>query len=119
VVSTLPHVKDGRLQAIAVSTHDRAQLAPDVPTIEEQGIKDFNLGAWLGFFAPKGTPAPIINKIHADLNRTLQDPNVHQKLVALGSEVVSSPSPHAFRQMVEQNYRSWGELARIAGVTQK
>jgi len=119
VVSTLPHVKDGRLQAIAVSTHDRAQLAPDVPTIEEQGIKDFNLGAWLGFFAPKGTPAPIINKIHAGLNRTLQDPNVHQKLVALGSEVVSSPSPHAFRQMVEQNYRSWGELARIAGVTQK
>ena len=119
VVSTLPHIKAGRLQAIAVSTHDRAQLAPDVPTIEEQGVKDFNLGAWLGFFAPKGTPAPIIEKIHADVNRALQDPGVHQKLVALGSEVVSSPSPQDFRQMVEQNYRSWGELAHIAGVTQK
>ncbi|OZI53373.1 Bug family tripartite tricarboxylate transporter substrate binding protein [Bordetella genomosp. 4] len=119
VVSTLPHIKEGRLQAIAVSTHDRAQLAPNVPTIEEQGVKDFNLGAWLGFFAPKGTPAPIIEKIHTDLNRTLQDPNVRQKLVALGSEVVSSPSPDAFRQMVEQNYRSWGALAHLAGVTQK
>ena len=76
VVSTLPHVKEGRLQAIAVSTKSRAKLAPDVPTIDEEGIKDFNLGAWLGFFAPKGTPESIINKIHTDLNAALEDPEL-------------------------------------------
>ncbi|MBV6303993.1 tripartite tricarboxylate transporter substrate binding protein [Candidimonas humi] len=119
VVSTLPHIKAGRLQAIAVSTSTRAQLAPDVPTLEELGIKDFNMGAWLGFFAPKGTPRDIIEKIHTDLNRTLADPAVHKKLVALGSEVVSSPSTQAFRQMVETNYKMWGDLVKTAGVTQK
>ena len=119
VVSTLPHVKEGRLQALAVSTRTRAQLAPEIPTIEEQGIKDFNMGAWLGFFAPKGTPSEIVEKLHTDLNRTLSDPEVHRKLVALGSEVVSSPSTQEFRQMVEDNYRMWGDLVKTAGVTQK
>jgi len=119
VVSTLPHVKEGRLQALAVSTHTRAQLAPEIPTIEEQGIKDFNMGAWLGFFAPKGTPGQIVEKLHTDLNRTLSDPEVHRKLVALGSEVVSSPSTQEFRQMVADNYRMWGDLVKTAGVTQK
>ncbi|HLT98302.1 MAG TPA: tripartite tricarboxylate transporter substrate binding protein, partial [Burkholderiaceae bacterium] len=108
VVSTLPHVKEGRLQAIAVSTKSRAKLAPDVPTIDEEGIKDFNLGAWLGFFAPKGTPESIITKIHTDLNAALEDPEVNKRLAALGSEVVSSASPQAFREMVETNYRTWG-----------
>jgi len=119
VVSTLPHVKEGRLQALAVSTHTRAQLAPEIPTIEEQGIKDFNMGAWLGFFAPKGTPDEIVEKLHTDLNHTLNDPEVHRKLVALGSEVVSSPSTQAFREMVADNYRMWGDLVKTAGVTQK
>ena len=116
VVSTLPHVKDGRLQAIAVSTHKRADLAPDVPTIEEQGVADFNLGAWLGFFAPKGTPRPIIDKLHTDLNRTWEDPDVRKRLLALGSEVVSSPTTADFQKMVEDNYQTWGELVKSANV---
>lgn len=119
VVSTLPHIKEGRLQPIAVSTHGRADLAPDVPTIEEQGIKDFNLGAWLGFIAPRGTPQPVIDKLHSDLNTALKDPETRAKLVALGSEVVSSPSPAAFRKMVEDNYRTWGDLVKAANVTEK
>lgn len=116
VVSTLPHVKEGRLQSIAVSTSSRAKLAPDVPTIEEEGVSDFNLGAWLGFFAPKGTPEAVIQKIHTDLNAALEDPEVSRRLAALGSEVVSSPSPAAFREMVEENYRVWGDLVKTAGV---
>jgi len=119
VVSTLPHVKAGRLQAIAVSTRERAALAPDVATLEEQGVADFHLGAWLGFFAPRGTPQAVVTKLHADLNQALHDPDTHTKLVALGSEVVSSASPAAFRQMVEQNYRTWGDLVKIAQVADK
>jgi len=116
VVSTLPHVKGGRLQAIAVSTRERAVLAPDVPPLEEQGIADFHLGAWLGFIAPHGTPQTTVAKLHGDLNQALHDPDINAKLVALGSEVVSSPSPAAFRQMVEQNYRTWGSLVQAANV---
>jgi len=119
VVSTLPHVREGRLQAIAVSTSKRAALAPDVPTLEEQGIADFNLGAYLGFIAPRGTPQAIVAKLHGDLNRALHDPGINAKLVALGSEVVSSSSPAEFKQMVEQNYRTWGSLVKAAKVTEK
>ena len=119
LVSTLPHVKSGRLQAIAVSTKDRAKLDPSIPTIDEEGLKGFNLGAWLGFFAPKGTPPEVVQKLHKQLNHTLQDPEVNKKLAALGSEVVMSDSPDAFKKMVEENYQTWGELVKEAGVSQK
>lgn len=116
VVSTLPHVQADRLQAIAVSTSKRADLAPEVGTLEENGIRDFNLGAWLGFFAPKGTPEYILDKVHTDLNNALNDPDVRKRLIALGSEVVSSPSRDAFKQMVQESYQQWGDLVRSAGV---
>ncbi|HUG57117.1 MAG TPA: tripartite tricarboxylate transporter substrate binding protein [Candidimonas sp.] len=119
LVSTLPHVKSGRLNGVAVSTDQRAKLDPSIPTIQEQGLADFNMGAWLGFFAPKGTPKDIVNKLHAELNQALQDPQTNQKLVALGSEVVMSESPEAFAKMVGDNYRMWGDLVKESGVTQK
>ncbi len=119
LVSTLPHVKAGRLQAIAVSTKDRAKLDPSIPTIDEEGVKGFNMGAWLGFFAPKGTPVEVVQKLHTQLNRTLANPEINKKLTALGSEVVMSDSPQDFQQMVEKNYHAWGELVKEAGVSQK
>lgn len=119
LVSTLPHVREGRLQAIAVSTNTRAKMDSSIPTIEESGIKDFNMGAWLGFFAPKGTPEDVLEKLHTQLNKTLQNPQVNQKLTALGSEVVMSESRADFKKMVEENYQTWGGLVKQAGVSQK
>ncbi|MFA5703322.1 MAG: tripartite tricarboxylate transporter substrate binding protein [Advenella sp.] len=116
VVSALPHVKTGRLNALAVSVNKRAELAPDIPTIEEQGIPNFNMGAWLGFFAPKGTSQEIIQKLHDTLNESLNDPETRKKLTALGSEVVSSESPQAFAKMVKENYETWGNLVKTAGI---
>lgn len=116
VVSALPHVKAGRLNALAVSVNKRAELAPDIPTIEEQGIPNFNMGAWLGFFAPKGTSPEIIQKLHTTLNESLNDPETRKKLIALGSEVVSSESPQAFAEMVKENYETWGNLVKTAGI---
>ncbi|GAA4413538.1 hypothetical protein GCM10011450_23780 [Advenella faeciporci] len=116
VVSALPHVKAGRLNALAVSVNKRAELAPDIPTIEEQGIPNFNMGAWLGFFAPKGTSPEIIQKLHGTLNESLNDPETRKKLIALGSEVVSSESPKAFAEMVKENYETWGNLVKTAGI---
>ncbi|WKU19211.1 Bug family tripartite tricarboxylate transporter substrate binding protein [Advenella alkanexedens] len=116
VVSALPHVKAGRLNALAVSVNKRAELAPDIPTIEEQGIPNFNMGAWLGFFAPKGTSPEIIQKLHSTLNESLNDSETRKKLIALGSEVVSSESPQTFADMVKENYETWGNLVKTAGI---
>jgi len=119
LVSTLPHVKSGRLNAVGVSTHQRARLDPSIPTLEEQGVSDFNMGAWLGFVAPKGTDPAIVQKLHDQINIILKDPDVTEKLEALGAEVVTSPSPQAFSTLIQNNYKVWGELVKQAGVEQK
>ncbi|WP_236904036.1 Bug family tripartite tricarboxylate transporter substrate binding protein [Comamonas serinivorans] len=118
VVSTMPHVKDGKLGAIAVSTSKRAQLAPDVPTLQEQGVPDFNVGAWLGYIAPAGTPAAVVNKLHADIVASVNKPEVQKRLIALGTEVVTSPSPQAFKQFVADNHRMWGDVVKQVGIAQ-
>jgi len=119
VVSAMPHVKSGKLNALAVSVANRAKLAPDVPTIQEQGVTNFNMGAWLGIFAPKGTPRDIVEKLHTELNNALSDKDTNAKLIALGSEVVMSESPEAFKKMVQENYDTWGNIVKDAGVDQK
>ncbi len=119
LVTVLPHVKSGRLTALAVSTHERAKLDPTIPTLEEQGVPDYNMGAWLGFVAPKGTPPAIINKLHAEINKALKDPEVSARLEALGTEVVMSDSPETFGNLIITNYNTWGKLIKQAGVEQK
>src|SRR5690606_36864262 len=110
VVWAMPHVKSGKLNSLAVSVAERAKLAPDTPTIQEQGIPNFNMGAWLGIFAPKGTPKEIVDKLHTALNKTLKDEETNDKLVALGSDVVMSDSPEAFGKMAQENYETWGKI---------
>lgn len=118
VVSTMPHVKDGKLQALAVSTSQPTPLAPQVPTLQQQGVADFNVGAWLGFIAPAGTPEAVVTQLHKDITTTLQDPKIHQRLVALGSEVVTSESPAAFQKFVFDNHIMWGDVLKKVGVQQ-
>jgi hypothetical protein len=119
MVTVYPHVVSGRLNALAVSTTKRTAMDPAVPTIEEKGIGSFNLGAWIGMFAVKNTPQPIIDKLHGALNRALADPETARKLVALGTEVVTSESPAQFGQFVANNYKLWGEMVEISGLERK
>ena len=119
VVSALQHTKSGRLNPLALSFNTRSPLAPDIPTVEEQGTADFNTGAWLGFFAPKDTPKEVVTKLHEEINKALNDPATNQKLVALGSEVITSPSPQEFANMVSENHTVWGNLVKQIGVEKK
>ena len=116
LVSEYPHVKSGRLNAVVVSTAKRAEMDSNIPTAQEKGIKDFNLGAWLGYFAPKGTPKDVVDKLHKALNDALKDPETNKKLQALGSEVVMSASPQEFGKFVEFNYNLWGDIIKQSGV---
>lgn len=118
VVSTMPHVKDGKLNAIAVSTAQPTPLAPSVPSLQQQGVPNFDVGAWLGFIAPAGTPNSIVVKLHQDIVATLENPKVRQRLTDLGSEVVTSPSPQDFRKFVTDNHKMWGDVLHKVGVQQ-
>ena len=116
VVANITMVKNGRLKAIAVSTPQRSPLAPDVPTVAEQGYPGFSANAWLGFFAPAHTSPQIVEKIFTTLNASLQDPNVAKKLTTLGLEVQTSMSPAAFTQMVQSEYGRWEDIVQKIGV---
>lgn len=112
LVSVLPMVSSNRLRAIAVSTAERTPIAPTIPTLAEQGLPGFDTGAWLGMFAPAGTPAATIDRIFTDLNDIMKDETIRNRLLGLGSEVRTSASPAAFAEMVRQDNAMWGKLVK-------
>jgi tripartite-type tricarboxylate transporter receptor subunit TctC len=79
LVSLMPHVKTGRLKALAVSSLNRSAFAPTVPTVAEQGVPGFDAGAWLGLLAPAGTPKPIVDKLNRELNQILEEPETRKQ----------------------------------------
>jgi tripartite-type tricarboxylate transporter receptor subunit TctC len=115
MVSVMPHVKSGKLNAIAVSTRSRSKYAPDIPTLNELGVAGFDAGAWLGMLAPAGTPRPIIDKLNRELNAVLDEPQTQAKLLSIGSEVLKS-SPEAFAAHIKAEQDKWGKLVRETGV---
>ncbi len=86
---TVPHVKAGTLKLLAVSSARRSSVAPDVPTVAEaSGIADFDITLWQGFFAPRGTPRPIIDRLNTEINKVLAVPEVKSRLLEVGADVM-------------------------------
>jgi tripartite-type tricarboxylate transporter receptor subunit TctC len=110
------HLKAGKLKMIAITTPQRAPGAPDYKTVAEQGFANFNAAPWAGFFAPKGTPKPVVDKLALDLADALKQADVAQKMNDLGSTVVGN-KPDEFRQFVSRQIDLWAEGVKISGAT--
>jgi len=115
VLTLQPHIKAGKLKALATGGLTRTSFLPDVPTVDEQGFKGFNDGAWLGLFAPAGTPKAIVERLHKELNITMQDPDVIKKLQGLGSETLLSKNPAEFEEFIQSEYVKWGQRVKESG----
>lgn len=89
VSAALPLVRDGKLLALAVSSARRSSVLPQVPTVSESGLPDFDYVLWVGMFAPAGTPAEVVDKINRDVNRVLKEPDVRERMLALGAEAMA------------------------------
>jgi len=113
--SVLPHIKSGRMRALAVSTTERSPFLPDVPTIAESGYAGFEAVAWLGVVAPAKTPAPVLDKLHAEIVRILKAPAAKERLNALGFTPVGD-SREAFGRFIEAEIEKWAKAVRVAGV---
>jgi len=115
VISTptpvLPHVKSGALRALAVTGKTRWQRMPDTPTIQEGGIKDYEVISWTGFAAPAGTPRPIVNKLNAEIHRVIGLPAIKAKLESLGGDVTGT-TPEEMRDLVARQLALWTRVAR-------
>ena len=111
-----PHIKSGKLKLIAITTAQRAPGMPDARTVAEQGFAGYAAAPWAGFFAPKGTPKPVVDKLAVDLAEALRQPDVTQRMLELGSTIVAN-RPDEFRSFVARQIESWGEGVKLSGAT--
>lgn len=115
VPSAAAAVKGNRLTALAVTGLERTAFLPDTPTLHELGVTDFELQAWFGLSAPKGTPSDTINKIARDLGKALGRPEAQEVLASVGFTVVTG-SPNEFSELIRTESTRWGKIAAAAGV---
>ena len=115
VAGAYAHIKTGRLNAVAVSSKERAPSLPDVPTFIESGVPDFVVSGWVGIFAPSKTPRPVIEYLNRELNAVLETPEVKAKLDTLGIE--SSPgTPEQFAKEIKADFDRYGVVIKAAGI---
>lgn len=116
LASSQPHIKSGRLRALAVTSSKRTSLAPDLPTVEETlGIKDFDLAAWTGLFGPANLPKDIVDKLSAAMQKILARSDVRERMLA--NYIEPTPSdPATFRAMVRKQLDVWGSKVKDAGI---
>jgi tripartite-type tricarboxylate transporter receptor subunit TctC len=115
VVAIVPHIKAGKVRALAVTATRRAALLPEVPTLDESGLGGYEAGSWYGILAPAGTPPAIVAKLHEAIVRALAQPEVRERLVNEGTEVIGS-TPGAFAAHIRAELARMGTLIRNAGI---
>jgi tripartite-type tricarboxylate transporter receptor subunit TctC len=116
VASTImPHVEAGRVKGLASGSAKRPHIAPNLPTIAESGLPDFETSVWFGLFAPAGTPRAVIDKLASAANAALKSDDVASKLRAQGFEPLGG-RPEEFAKIVERDAVKWNSAAMAAGL---
>ena len=105
----------GRVRGLAVSSAVRSRAAPDLPTMDEAGVKGFDMTAWSGVIAPAGIPAGMVARIHAETSRVLAVSAIRDKLLAMGLEATGS-TPEQFSQFIRDEARRWSGAVKAAGI---
>ncbi|HUH59119.1 MAG TPA: tripartite tricarboxylate transporter substrate binding protein [Candidimonas sp.] len=116
--SGMPFVTSGRLHAMAVSTAKRSELVPNLPSMEEAGVPDFDINSWNGYFGPAGMDPQVVKVLNAAINKTVSDPKIKEKLAQLGFDAFSG-TPDDFAKFVQEQYALWGKLIKDANLAPK
>lgn len=112
--NTVPQVKGGRLRGLAVTTATRVSTWPDMPTVAESGVKDFDVSAWDAIVAPAGTPPAVVNRLNAAIRAALADPELRRQLLDRGSEVAPG-TPQALGSFIKTEIDRWGQAVKRSG----
>ena len=116
MTSSLQFIRSGRLRPLAVSSRDRSAQLPDVPTMAEAGVPNIVVRDWQGVLAPHRTPRPIVDKLAAEIGRTLRDPGNQERFASMGLEVVAS-TPEEFREAIASEIRRWAKVVKEANIS--
>jgi tripartite-type tricarboxylate transporter receptor subunit TctC len=116
ILSTLPHVKAGRVRAYGVTSAQRAAAAPDIPTVAEAGLPGYEAVQWFGLLAPAGTPRDIVVRLHGAVVQALDDPAVKKRFIGDGADPSPSAFPEAFGTFIRAELRKWEKVVKAAGI---
>ena len=114
-ISSGPHIKEGRLKALAVASNKRHRNFPDVPTVAEAGFAGLELDFWFGLFAPAGTPQPVVRRLHLEFLKAIQNPDVAKKILDMGLDISTSSSPEEFGALVAADAARLGKVVKDSG----
>ena len=116
---TVPMIKDGRVKVFGATTLKRLAALPNVPTLDEQGLKGFEVKVWHGMYAPKGTPAPVLAQINTAMRAAMAEPTIKQRLAELSSEIPTADkmTPKGLEDHLKAEINKWGPVIRKAGVS--
>lgn len=115
IPAAAPHIKAGKLRALALLAPARSPVLPDVPTVAEAGLPNFEVTTWYGILAPAGTPGPIVARLNAELVKIMHAPEMKEKLDAMATDAVTS-TPEEFAGLIRREIVKWGEVVRDAGL---
>lgn len=114
-ISSTPHIKSGRLRALAVTSAARARAYPELPTVAESGAPGFDLTNWYGLYAPAGTPPAIVRLLHGETVRALNSPDLQARFANAGAETAASPTPAEFGRLLAKEVAKWEKIMKIPG----
>ena len=114
VASAIPHIKSGKLRALAVTTAQRSGVVPDVPTLAESGLAGYELSSWQAVFAPAGTPKAIVDRLYSEISKVMQIPDVHKRMSDLGLDLSGMP-PQELAALVKADVPRLGKIVKDSG----
>lgn len=116
ITPVLPHIKAGKLRPLAVTTAKRSPALPDVPTLQEAGLKDFDIGTWFGVLAPVGTPKPVLDRLSAEATKIIQSPDFRKRMDDIGAQPVGN-SPSEMAAQIRSETDKFSLLVKAGNVT--
>lgn len=115
IISVLPHIKSGKLRGIAVSSAKRAAMLPDLPSVQESGVPDFDVSNWYGLFTPAGTPRTVIDKVYREVASILKTAELHKRMAADGSDAIGN-TPAEFAGFVKAESARYAEVIKKSNI---
>ncbi len=115
ILTLTPYIQSKRVRALGLAAPKRLQQIPDVPTLAEQGLKDFEAGSWYGVLAPAGTPREIVTRLHGEIVKALKTPELQKRFFDLGTDIIGN-SPEEFAAQIRNEREKWAKVAKDAGI---